>query len=177
MDHPPCEGMDDIFVQLLNQYKKPLFRLIHAMVRSPSDAEDLFQQTAITMWDKFDQFEVGTNFFAWGSMIARNKVRDFIKASARRRVYFSEEVIDKLAAEELHREVEDARLLALSSCRGKLWDSDQHLLADCYAGGETIAQVAERTGRTPSSLYSNLWRVRRALYDCIQRTLAREGFA
>src|SRR5215212_8521225 len=76
------ESLDEEYVQLLNRYKKPLFRLILCMVRSPSDADDLFQQTAITMWDKFREFEPNTNFFAWASTIARFKVRDFIKSSA-----------------------------------------------------------------------------------------------
>jgi RNA polymerase sigma-70 factor (ECF subfamily) len=146
------------------------------MVRNPSDAEDLFQQTAITMWDKFREFEPGTNFFAWACAIARFKVRDFIKASARQRVCFSEEVIDKLAAEDIREVADDARLQALNNCRKKLSKSDQKLLAACYGGNETIAQVAERTSRSAGSIYANLWRVRRALYACIQRTMTREGY-
>jgi RNA polymerase sigma-70 factor (ECF subfamily) len=174
---PPNECLDEEYVQLLNQYKKPLFRLILCMVRSPSDAEDLFQQTAITMWDKFRDFEPGTNFFAWASTIARYKVRDFIKSSARQRVYFSDAVIEKLAAQPIEPDAEEARLRALGNCRQKLSKRDQTLLAACYTGGETIAEVAERTGKSAGSVYANLWRVRRMLYACIQRTLAREDYA
>lgn len=168
---------DEEYVQLLNRYKKPLFRLILCMVRSPSDADDLFQQTAITMWDKFAEFESGTSFYAWASTIARYKVRDFIKSSTRRRAYFSDAVVEKLAAEQADVAADDARLVALSNCKKKLTQRDQSLLVACYSGRETIAEVAERTGRSAGSVYANLWRVRRSLYECIERAISREGYA
>src|SRR5688572_733793 len=133
--------LDEECVQLLNRYKKPLYRLILYMVRSPSDAEDLFQQTAITMWDKFREYQPGSDFFAWVTAIARNKVRDFVKAKARQRVYFTDEVIDKLAAEEDQPPTDELRLQALVDCRKKLPQSDQQLLAACYGSGKTVVEV------------------------------------
>lgn len=168
---------DEEYVQLLNRHKKPLFRLILCMVRSPSDAEDLFQQTAITMWDKFGDFQPDSDFFAWASTIARFKVRDFVKSKARQKVYFSEEVIDKLTAEENSPAIEEARLQALAECRKRLSASDQQLIAACYGGDASIVDVAQHSGRSVGSLYSNLWRIRRALYSCIQRAVSREGLA
>ena len=147
------------------------------MVRSPSDAEDLFQQTAITMWDKFREFEPGSDFFAWASSIARFKVRDFVKSKARQRVYFSEELVSKLAREETTSSKEELRLLALAECRKKLSRPDQELLAACYGANKKMTDVAGRGGRTAGSVYSNLWRIRRTLYACIQRTMAREEMA
>lgn len=167
---------DDEYVRLLNRHKKPLFRLILCMVRSSTDAEDLFQQTAITMWDKFREFEPGSDFFAWACTIARFKVRDFVKSKARQRVYFSEEVIDKLAVTEATA-TDEARLQALAKCRQKLSKADQNLLAACYGSGESVADLANRSGRSAGSLYASLWRIRRALYACIQQTLAREELA
>jgi RNA polymerase sigma-70 factor, ECF subfamily len=166
---------DEEYVQLLNRYKKPLFRLILCMVRSPSDAEDLFQQSAITMWDKFREFEPGTDFLAWASSIARFKVRDFVKSRSRQKVYFSDELIDKLAAEDDGPAIEEVRLQALIECRQKLSRSDQELLAACYGSHDTAIEIAKRSSRSVGSVYSNLWRIRRALYACIQRTVAREG--
>ena len=173
----PHRQQDEDYVQLLNRHKKPLFRLILCMVRSPSDAEDLFQQTAITMWDKFGDFQPGSDFFAWASSIARFKVRDFVKSKARQKVYFSEEVIDKLAMEESSPAIEEARLQALAECRQRLSAADQQLIAACYSGNSSIAGVAQHSDRSVGSVYSNLWRIRRALYSCIQRAVSREGLA
>jgi RNA polymerase sigma-70 factor (ECF subfamily) len=173
----PRRLLDDEYVQLLNRYKKPLFRLILCMVRNSSDAEDIFQQAAITMWDKFGEFEPGTDFYAWACTVARFKVRDFVKSKARHKVLLSEEVIDQLAAEGNTPAIDEARIQALADCRKKLPGCDQDLLAACYGSEVTVVEFAERSGRTASSLYSNLWRIRRVLHACIERTMAREELA
>lgn len=166
---------DDAYVELLNRFKKPLYRLILCMVRSSADAEDVFQQTAITMWDKFSEFELGSDFFAWASTIARYKVRDYIKAKARQRVYFSDALIDQLIVEGRGAAEDELRLKALEDCRKKLTVADQQLLVECYGGERTIMEIAARSGRVVGGVYNSLWRIRRALYGCIERAVAREG--
>lgn len=168
-------SLDDEYVRLLNLYKKPLFRLILCMVRHNSDAEDLFQQTAITMWDKFRDFEPGTDFLAWASSIARNKFRDFVKMKARGKVFLSDSVIDKLAQKNDDSALDGVRMRALVECRKKLGQRDQELLAACYGRERSVVELAGQTGRSAGSIYNSLWRIRRALYACIERTLAREG--
>src|SRR5690606_32482487 len=103
--------------------------------------------------------------------------RDFVKSKARQKVYFSEEVIDKLTVEGSSPAIDEARLHALSECRKKLSSADQQLIAVCYGGSSSIADVAQHSDRSVGSIYSNLWRIRRALYSCIQRAVSREGLA
>jgi RNA polymerase sigma-70 factor, ECF subfamily len=173
----PAHLRDDEFVQLLNRYKKPLIRLIYCMVRNPTDADDIFQQAAVTIWEKFSDFEPGSDFFAWASSIARFKVRDFVKRKARRKVHFSDDLVDKLAAEQCELGLDDARLRALTQCRQKLSRDDQELLAAYYGNVNKVTDLAERCGCSASSIYINLRRIRRALLHCIQRTVSQEGFA
>jgi len=37
-----------------------------------------------------------------------------------------------------------------------------------------VAAVAEKQGRSPQSVHNSLRRIRRALFECIRRTLAHE---
>lgn len=171
------EEIDDAYVRLLGRHQKQLFRLIFCSVRNVSDAEDLFQQTAITLWDKFAEFEPGSNFYAWAATIARNKLRDFIKKKSRERVYFSDEVLQLLAEEQGAFEEEELRLQALSHCRQKLSRDDQLLLDECYSSGDSVVKIARRRGCTPGSLYASIWRIRRALFACIQRAMAKGEMA
>lgn len=171
------EPTDDAYVRLLGRHQKQLFRLIYCSVRNVSDAEDLFQQTAITLWDKFSEFEPGSNFYAWAAVIARNKLRDFIKKKSRERVYFNDEVIQLLAEEQGAAEVEESRLQALSECRQKLSREDQLLLDECYASGESVVKIAIRRGCSAGSLYSSIWRIRRALFQCIEKAMAKGEMA
>lgn len=167
---------DSEFVDLLTRYKGPLFRFVFSLVHSMPDAEDVFQQTAITLWDKFDDYEPGTDFFAWACSIARYKAMNYFQSKGRERLHFSEVLINQLAThDKWQTDMHDARLKALAACRRKLSERDQQLLADCYSGQGTIAEVSKRLGRPVGSVYDSLSRIRRLLYACIKRTLANEG--
>jgi RNA polymerase sigma-70 factor (ECF subfamily) len=167
---------DDQYVQLLTQHKSQLFRFIFAMVHSLPDAEDVFQQAAITMWDKFVEFEPGSDFYAWACSVARFKSLDHLKAKGRQRLLFSEELLASVAQHDhWHPETQHAKLLALASCRNKLSSRDQQLLAACYGGQGNIRTAAEGVGRPVGSVYDSLSRIRRALYACIERTIASQG--
>lgn len=169
---------DEEYVELLTRHRSQLFRLIFAMVHSLPDAEDIFQQAAITMWDKFGEFEAGSDFYAWASSIARYKSLDHLKARGRQRLVFSDALLDLVAQhDQWQPETQQAKLRALANCRNKLSTKDQQLLAICYGGQESIRESAESVGRPVGSVYDSLSRIRRALYACIERTLASEGQA
>ena len=40
----------------------------------PLDAEDVLQEANLVLWRKFDQYQEGTNFFAWACQIIRYEV-------------------------------------------------------------------------------------------------------
>ena len=167
---------DDEFVELLTRHKSPLFRFIFSLIHSMTEAEDVFQQTTVTLWDKFSEYQPGSDFFAWACTIARYKTLNFFQSQGRERLHFSDAVIDQLAShEEWPSDFHESRLKALAACRDKLSAADQKLLVECYAGRGTILEVADRLGRPVGSVYSSLSRVRRVLHSCIQRTMASEG--
>jgi RNA polymerase sigma-70 factor, ECF subfamily len=167
---------DDQYVELLTRHKSQLFRFVFALVHSLPDAEDVFQQSAITMWDKFGEFQPGTDFYAWACSIARFKALDFFKAKGRQRLYFSDGLIEEIAQRNRwDPELQQAKLRALANCRDKLSENDQQLLAACYGGGGNIRDAASQLGRPVGSVYDSLSRIRRALHGCIKRTLASEG--
>ena len=43
--------------RFLRQHQTQLFGYIYSLVRDLDDADDLFQQTSLVLWDKFDQFD------------------------------------------------------------------------------------------------------------------------
>lgn len=167
---------DDEFVELLTRHKSALFRFVFSLIHSMPDAEDVFQQTTVTMWDKFGEYRSGSDFFAWACTIARYKTLNYFQSKGRERLHFSEAVIDQLASHDRWQgDVHESRLKALAACREKLSATDQRLLADCYSGRGTILEVAKGLGRPVGSVYDSLSRIRRALYACIQRAIASEG--
>jgi RNA polymerase sigma-70 factor (ECF subfamily) len=130
---------------------------------------------SLTLWDKFGDFVPGTNFMAWAKVVARNKALTFLRTQRRERARFSEDVLDLLSERELWSpDAVEERIAALVQCRQRLSQVDQNLLSECYGTGSAFRDVAKRLGRSVDSVYSSLSRIRHALYDCIQRTLAKE---
>ena len=52
----------------------------------------------------------------------------------------------------------------------RLRERDRELLEACYAD-EGVNATAGRMGRSPQSVHNSLRRIRRALFDCVRRTL------
>jgi RNA polymerase sigma-70 factor (ECF subfamily) len=169
---------EELFAQLLTRHRAQIFRLIFSMVHSLQDAEDVFQDSTLTMWDNFHKFDPNTDFAAWAAQIARHKALNLITSSHRRKTCFSPELINELAhREEPSHEIQQARLRALEQCRTKLRASDQQLLKHCYGGDGKIREAADRLGRPAGSVYDSLMRIRRTLMECVRRALAGEGIA
>lgn len=164
------------FLRLLQAHQNQIFSYIFCQVQQAADAEDIFQQTAIVLWEKFSQFEPGSNFLAWAKAIATNKALAFLRDRRRSNARFSETLIEQLAERPLwSTETTDQKLVALSRCRQKLSSNDQQLLRECYGtAASKIQSTAAKLGRTAESVYVSLSRIRQSLANCIKRTLAQE---
>ncbi|MCO6044676.1 sigma-70 family RNA polymerase sigma factor [Aeoliella sp. ICT_H6.2] len=168
-------GDDERFIDLLQKHRTQLLGYLFCVVQNMDDAEDLFQQVSITLWDKFATFEPGSSFAAWAITVARNKAMTFMRSKRRETSRFSQRVVDELSLRDLWSPMDaDDRMAALQSCQKKLPQDDQFLLSQCYGTGAKTADVARRLGRPVDSVYTSLSRIRRVLFTCIKRSLARE---
>ncbi|SVD21014.1 uncharacterized protein METZ01_LOCUS373868, partial [marine metagenome] len=136
-------------VQLLLKYQRRIFAYVHTLVPSRSDAEDILQEACVTICEKFDQFESGTNFYSWGCQIAYWKVRAARKKFATSKVLFNQEVLDVVTETRGEMEEElDVRHDALAHCLQKLNDRDRRMVLTRYESGNNVAQAAQACGRT-----------------------------
>ncbi|TWT75522.1 ECF RNA polymerase sigma factor SigE [Posidoniimonas polymericola] len=167
-----------VFGELLAECHRDLFGFIYSMVQHHSDAEDVYQQVALVLWRKFDEFELGTNFAAWATKVAHLTARDFIRTRRRHAVAFSDEVLEAIAATYNPGKAwrSDDTSDALSVCLKKLPPKDRALVEQCYSPGRDYNQIAEQQGRTIGAIYQAISRVRKSLYHCVKRTLAQEAF-
>jgi RNA polymerase sigma-70 factor (ECF subfamily) len=111
--------------------------------------------------------------------MAHHEVQNFLrKHRDRGRVYLSDEVLAQVAQTRLDlHDVLEARRRALRQCLDRLKQGKRELLERCYAGQDSIKAIAAELGQPPNVLYMTLKRLRRVLFDCINRTLAAEGLA
>jgi RNA polymerase sigma-70 factor (ECF subfamily) len=166
-----------IFADLLLKSSRDLFGFIYSLVQNLPDAEDVYQETSLVLWQKFDEFTIGTNFTAWAMRIAHFRALKHIEAKRKQRLFLSEELLDSVA-EAYQREAlgkGDRRAAALTACIEKLSEKERQLVERCYAPDRNYAEIARVSGRTIGAVYQAINRIRKTLFACIERTMALEG--
>jgi RNA polymerase sigma-70 factor (ECF subfamily) len=145
------------------------------MVR-PSDVDDLLQEINVVLWEKCDEFQPGTDFWAWASQIARFKVLNQVRKYGRERLVFDDAVLQQLAAmAEQKLQDLDRRRDALDHCLKQLPPAQRQLIDLRYARGQTVESIAASIGRPAGSIRQTLYRIRAALEACVQTQLTPGG--
>lgn len=171
------EPKPDQFVTLYTRYEQKLYRYVASLLTQPGEAEDVLQETARVLWQKFDQFRPDEPFLPWACRIAHFEVLNHCQRERTRRKYFGPAVIELLADARLqHDELFDAQSQWLDECMGKLPESDRQLIEQRYGSDRTLAELAAKTGRTPNAIYKAMQRIRRVLMECVERGLKAEGW-
>lgn len=163
------------FLDLFTGSQLRLYRYIVALVGSQVDAEDILQNVNLILLRKCDQFEPGTNFLSWSTGIAHFEVLKYRTARKRTVHELSESTLAVLAAEALrHTTTLDQRNAALPGCLEKLPSSDRELVNSHYFHGLSWETIAERIGRTSSSVRHSICRIRHELKRCIDAAVGKE---
>jgi len=169
------DDMTEEFLALYNQEQRGIHAYIRTLLFRRDDAEDVFQETCITLWRSFDQYQAGTNFGAWAREIARHRVLAYGKKRQGDRHVFSEKLLDRIADDlKTDNDLISRRQQALHRCLRQLPSSDRALLDSRYSQSTSTVRMAEQTGRSLSTLYKSLARIRRSLLQCIQLSLVKE---
>ena len=162
----------DEFIELYTAHESRLRGYVLSLVPRWSDAEEISQRCSFILWKKFEQFEAGSNFYAWACQIARLEAKDFRKKTARERVIFSDELIDAVAelAAEMSEELPE-RAKALQKCVERLPAHQRELLRLRYDERRSVVSVAKLLNKPIEGVYKALSRIRQALYFCINARL------
>ena len=158
------------YVRLLFANQSRIYSFIHMLVPSIADADDIMQETATVMWEKFHEYERGTDFAAWAVTIARFKILNFRRKQGRSIVHYSTETLDvisELAAQKI--EGGDSLVPYLRDCLSKLKPKDLHLIQVRYSENITTKALAARIGRSVHGVYSAMARIHANLVTCIDR--------
>ncbi|WP_298867855.1 sigma-70 family RNA polymerase sigma factor [uncultured Gimesia sp.] len=166
------------FITLFTKSQRRIYLYILSVVPHPLEAEEILQNTNLVIWKKAQQFEAGTNFFAWACQISHYEVLKFRKKRSRDKLQFSDEFVTQVAeAVKENQDIFELRRNALTFCLGKLRKKDRELIQRRYQGSHQGKEVAEDLGRPANSVYQSLGRVRRTLFECINRYIASESYS
>ncbi|TWT78490.1 RNA polymerase sigma factor [Posidoniimonas polymericola] len=163
------------FVALYSENYQRLQYFLLALLPTSNDASDVLQETSLVLWDKFETFQSGTNFFAWACKIARLQSLKHHERNRRGVSLFDDETLEKLAHDaEEYASGPEPRMEVLESCLKDLPESDRTLIRRRYETGASVNKIAEEIGVTANRLSKSLGRIRRALMACLERKLAND---
>lgn len=165
-----------LMVQEIARHQSRLRAFVRCLLVRSSDVDDLLQEINVVLWEKADEFQHGTDFWAWASQIARYKVLNQVRKYGRERIVFDEETLQQII-ETSQRKLQqlDVRQDALNHCLKQLPPAQRQLLDFRYGSDESVEKIAERIGRPAGSVRQTLYRVRTALLACIEGQLATEA--
>src|SRR5947207_7903177 len=67
------------FLSLFLRSEREIFRYVAALVPNVADAEDIVQQTALALWEKFDAYDPSQPFTPWACRFALNKTKQWVE--------------------------------------------------------------------------------------------------
>jgi RNA polymerase sigma-70 factor (ECF subfamily) len=171
------------FLQLIVEHKSRIFGYILTLIPNRTSAEDLLQEVILVMWEKFGQFEPGTNFWAWSCKIAYYKVMGYRTAHSNSPVLFSDEVFSSLAEQCEHtackpdKDKDNNKMEALETCLKRLSKRDSQIIQYRYLDKQPIATMAKNFGWSCSMMYKLMAKIHYVLKECIEKKInfARAG--
>ena len=173
---PAEQNLHQRFLRTFTAHEPAIRAFVRRLVPSRADADDVMQEAAVVLWEKFGEFEPGGDFRAWAFSIARFKVLSWLRDKRRDRLVLSDEVVAMVADETSRDEPRLARQReALERCAQQLAPDQRDLLFSAYQPESQIQEVAASSGRSVAGFYQWLHRMRRLLLDCVRRELKREA--
>lgn len=157
------EGDRDALQFLYVRYSNNIYGYVRSIVRDDHEAEDVTQHVfakLMTTLVKYD--DRGVPFFAWLLRLARNVAIDHLRAN---RLTPTENVIDP----DMSSGADLDRAETVRAALATLPDEQRQVVILRHVVGLTPGEIADRMGRTESSVHGLHHRGRRAL----QRELAR----
>jgi RNA polymerase sigma-70 factor (ECF subfamily) len=169
-----AERMENL-VRLLARHQDELFRYIFALLPNEEDARDVLQETSVALCRKFAEYDPAQPFVPWACRFAYLEVLKQRERNQRGVRHLRPDLVERLARErDQHEPVLQARLRALEYCLDLLPAADRDLIRRRYQAKARAQQLAHVEGASLRTLFRNLNRIRRRLFDCITRRLAEE---
>lgn len=164
-----------LFFSLFMRNQTRIYSYILMLVPNRTYADEIMQDVSALLWEKFDTFELGTNFAAWGVRIAHFEILSFYRKQENKKVIFDSELVDMLSVRAKSRFTHvDKQIAALRKCLNKLNDTDRQLIKLHYEDNFTIRDISSHIDKSIHALYKVFNRIHHFLLKCVHRTIKAE---
>ena len=164
------QGDQAAFSVIIEQTERRLRAALALQVPDRDLVDEVAHQAYITAYQKLNEYQEGTNFYAWLKRIAQFHMRN----ECRRRSHESSSSCELLTAlvapapNPLDAEETRDDVLQLQRCLEKLGPDARHMLKLRYEECLEPAQIAAELGKGASSVRTMLTRLRQSLLQCME---------
>lgn len=161
----------ELFTRLFLQHEPEILRAVMVFVPSRADARDIVQETAVTLWQQFDQYDATRPFANWAIGFARIQVRRWFR-NLQRESQLSEKAVEALlTANDERADEKEKRDAALRECLDAMPQNSREIIEGYYFAERSVEVLASTHGRSVDAIYKTLQRLRAGLLDCIHQKL------
>lgn len=163
------------FLTLFLAHESDVRAFIGSIVLDRHMRQDIFQDVAMILWQRFDEYDPARPFGAWARAIAAHKILQHRHQNKRFPVPFAPDTIPAiLAAYERIEPQSVEQHVALDQCLRCLPDHLRTLLQLRYERDLRADEIASMTGKSVDAVYQTLCRLRTRLADCVKRRMTNE---
>nr|WP_281166850.1 sigma-70 family RNA polymerase sigma factor [Microbacterium luticocti] len=156
--------MEQDFVDLYNAHFGTVLRFVERRAGGGGDAEDITVETFAAAWGAGSHVEVT---LPWLFTVARNKIKDYYRANARRREAEGRVMSDAIVADEDLAQIER---LAVREAVASLTPRERDVVELTYWDDLSAEQVAEVLGCKVGAVWTALSRGRASLRGLLRQT-------
>lgn len=161
------------FLRQFLAHQSDLKAYIGSVIRDRALRDDVFQETALALWESFDRYDAKRPFGAWARGVATNKILQQHRKTGRIPLATDPHVLEAVlgAFDSTEHETSD-RHAALQACLEKLPAKSRHILSLRYEESVPGEEIATRLATTRDAVYQSLARIRMRLESCIRKQLS-----
>jgi RNA polymerase sigma-70 factor (ECF subfamily) len=164
------------FLRLFLASEPEVRRYVAVLVPNLDDAQEVIQETAAVLWEKFNQYDSTLPFTPWACRFALNISKQWLARKRRWASILQDDFATQLIRRRDTIEVEiDGRLRHLENCVGKLPTAQRLLVDGYYTRRAGVDRLAAESGRSVDAVYKALQRIRHVLQACIEQAVREEA--
>jgi RNA polymerase sigma-70 factor (ECF subfamily) len=173
------DGDEAAFREIVEKYQAKVFSIIHGIVRSRNDVEDIAQQVFSKVYFSIRNFDFRSSLITWIYKITVNECFDYLrKKKVRKLVYESDLSEDEVRRVENSEPSVDrqpsadqnlARRDYLSKLLTRVSEEERMLLMLKEVEGHSVEELANMTGMNENTIKVKLFRARQKLIKAAQR--------
>jgi len=167
---PVGEMTKEQFSLLVGSYERLVYTVCRQMVKEPSAAEDLCQETFLSAWQHRDSCPEGYEK-QWLARIATNKAKDFLQSAYERHTVIAEpEDLAPLPRAGPGPEDEAVSAIELDAIRSMIFALREPYRAACvlfFLDGRTAEETAKKLGRPEKTVRTQIRRAQQMLREQI----------